>query len=328
MKRISPYALFAAFALAACGSSPLRLAASEAPAPVDMPAGAFDAYDAAPAEQGLASPATADQVANAPTGGSGVESTSVERLVIKNADLAIVVADVEGRMNAISKMAEEIGGHVVSSNLYQSYTSNSVQVPNGQIVIRVPEHKLEDALKFVKADVVEVRNETRSGQDVTAQYVDLKSRLKNFEAAESQLNEIMKQATETEDVVNVFNQLVYYREQIELVKGQMKYYEEAAALSSISVQVIAKETIQPLQIAGWEPKGVVRNAIQDLIYFYQGFVDFTLRFVIYTLPVWITIGVPLYLIFIGLRGLLRKLRGNKKSEPAQKLVTDDKKKKK
>jgi len=335
MKRILPYILFASFALAACGSKSNLLRNDYAQAPAEeMPPSQPDAFNAAPAaggaqaQQGFAAPAPSDQVAAADgTSSSGVEASSVERLVIKNADLAIVVADVDARMKAISDMAEALGGYVVSSNSYQSYTNNGVQVPEGQIVVRVPAEKLDDALKQIKKDVVEVQTETTSGQDVTAQYVDLQSRLKNLEAAEAQLNDIMKQATATEDVVNVFNQLVYYREQIELVKGQMKYYEESAALSSISVHVIAKETVQPLKIAGWEPKGVARDAVQDLIYFYQDFVDFLIRFVLYTLPVLITIGIPLYLIFIGLRALFRKMRGNKQTEPMQPAEQDKKKKK-
>ena len=43
-----------------------------------------------------------------------------------------------------------------------------------------------------------------------------------------------------------------------------------------------------------------------------------IRFVIYTLPVLITIGVPFYLAFLGLRWVFRKMRGNKKkAEPQQ-----------
>ncbi len=331
MKRILPYVLFAAFALAACGISARNYV--ESPAATEVPAmGLYPAAGGAPAEQEAFAPVPTagfnDAAGQAPSNGSNVDASAIDRLVIQNADLAIVVSNVEGRMKAISDMAKEMGGFVVSSNLYQSYTRDSVLVPEAQVVIRVPSEKLEEALKLIKADVVEVQNESRTGQDVTAQYVDLKSRLKNLEAAEAQLDEIMKQATKTEDVINVFNQLVYYREQIELVKGQMKYYEEAAALSAVSVRIIAEETIQPLEIAGWEPKGVARDAIQDLIYFYQDFVDFVIRFVIYTLPVWLTIGIPLYLIFIGGRALIRKLRGNKPKEQSLQVSDDQKKKKK
>jgi len=241
----------------------------------------------------------------------------VERIVIQNADLAIVVSDVKGRMQNIQVMAQQMGGFVVSSNIYQSYTSNGTMVPESQIVIRVPAEKLEDALDQIKKDVVEIQNENRSGQDVTSEYVDLQSRLKNYEAAEAQLNEILENATDTEDVVSIFNQLVAYREQIELVKGQMKYYEEAAALSAISIRIIAEETIQPVVIGKWEPKGVALEAVQDLIDFMKDFVDFLIRFVIYTLPVWIMIAIPLYLAFLGVRALFRKMRGNKvkKEEP-------------
>jgi len=65
-----------------------------------------------------------------------------------------------------------------------------------------------------------------------------------------------------------------------------------------------------------------------LIYFYQDFVDFVIRFVIYTLPVWITVGIPLYLIFIGGRAIIRKLRGNKPKEQPSQASEDEKKKKK
>jgi len=319
MKRILPFILIATFMVAACAT--LR---SESPNDfVEMPRVAEPfAYDmpalgGAPAEQELfvPPPQPAGEAgggpANLPSNGSGVQASSVDRMVIQNADLVIVVSDVEGRMKQISDMAGEMGGFVVSSNLYQNYTSNYIEVPEAQVVIRVPAERLDEALKLIKADVVEVQTESRSGKDVTAEYVDLKSRLKNFEAAEAQLDEIMKQATETEDVVNVFNQLVYRREQIELVKGQMSYYEEAASLSAISIRLIAEETIKPLEIGPWQPKGVALEAIQDLVDFSKGFVEFLIRFTLYTLPVLVMIGIPIYLVFLGARAIFRKLRGSK-----------------
>lgn len=55
-------------------------------------------------------------------------------------------------------------------------------------------------------------NQNRTGQDVTQSYTDLKSRLKNLELAEQQLQEILDKTTDPDAVVNLFNQLVYYRE--------------------------------------------------------------------------------------------------------------------
>jgi len=325
MKKIIPLSLIviAAVILGACGAGAQR-SVSYIPEP------GF-AYDSAPSvsvdgyggdSSLVASESAADGVSEARASGQGGggNAAQVERLVIQNANISIVVSDVEARMENIQIMAEQMGGFVVSSNLYQSSTyqgfaNTYIEVPEGQVQIRVPAERLDEAIDQIKKDVVEVQNETRSGQDVTAEYVDLKSRLVNLQAAEEQLNKIMQDATDTEDVVNIFNQLVYYREQIELVKGQMKYFEEAAALSSINVTIVAEEKDQPIQIGKWEPKGIAKEAIQDLIFFYQDFVDFVIRFVIYTLPVWITVGIPLYFIFIGLRALFRKIRGNRKPKP-------------
>src|SRR5262249_9652281 len=70
------------------------------------------------------------------------QSTDVNRLVIKTADMAIVVSDPKADMARISKLADEMGGYVVSSNLYQSYYGpNSIEVPEATITIRVPSER-------------------------------------------------------------------------------------------------------------------------------------------------------------------------------------------
>jgi hypothetical protein len=248
-------------------------------------------------------------------GGNAVPPIQQDRLVIQNADLAIVVKDTKAKLDQISQLAKTMGGFLVSENLYQTTTPNGTQVPEGTIVIRVPADRLEEALTTIKADVVEVQNETRSGQDVTQEYVDLKSRLKNLEAAEAQLTKIMEDAKKTEDVLSVFNQLVSTREQIELVKGQMQYYEQSSTYSAISARLIAEETIKPLEVGGWKPQGVVRDAVQSLINFMQDFVNFLIWSVLYYLPVLLVvalvIGLPIWLAYIIIRTISRRSKKNK-----------------
>jgi hypothetical protein len=136
----------------------------------------------------------------------------------------------------------------------------------------------------------------------------MQSRLSAKQAAADQLTKIMQNATKTEDVLAVYAQLQQIESDIEVLKGQIKFTEQSAALSAVSVNIIAEETIQPIQVAGWKPQGVARDALQSLIYFWQGFVDFLIRFFLYTLPVLVTIGIPLFLLYILLRWALRKTR--------------------
>jgi hypothetical protein len=246
--------------------------------------------------------------------GSGVDAAAVERKVIQNADLSIVVANPEARLDQIQKMAVEMGGFVVSSNTYQTTTSNGIKVPQGNITIRVPAENMDVALNRIKADVVEVQSENRSGQDVTREYVDLQSRLKTHEQAAEQLSKILEQKTESSEVIEVFNQLVYHREQIELLKGQINYIDEAAALSAISVVVIAEETLQPLEIGGWKPVGVARDALQTLINFFQGFVNVLIYLIILIIPAGLLLLGLLWLVWRVFRFAWKKLFPGKTKE--------------
>ena len=238
----------------------------------------------------------------------------VERKVIKNADLSVVVKDPEASMKAISALAEELGGYVVSSSLSQSnYGPNNISLPAGSISIRVPAEKLNDVLAQIKKDAVEVTSENISGQDVTDQYVDLTSRLTAKQAAEKKLLEILEAADKTEDVLAVYQQLQQVQSDIEVLKGQIKYIDQSAAMSSVNVYLAAEESIQPIQIGPWKPEGAAKQAVEDLVYFFQNFVEFLIRFVIFTLPALIMIAIPLFLIYLGGRAVYRRFRKSKGS---------------
>jgi hypothetical protein len=228
-------------------------------------------------------------------------NVQAERLVIKNADVSIVVDDPAAALDDISALADELGGFVVSSNLYQSTSAAGIEYPSASITIRVPAESLSDALDRIEGQAVRVVSQSQSGQDVTSQYTDLQSRLRNLEDAEELLRQIMDEARDTEDVLNAFNQLNYITEQIEVLKGQIQYYEESAALSAISVQLIASASEQPITIGGWEPVGVAKDAIQSLIGALQGLVNAVIWIVLYVLPILLVIGIPLWLIVRGVR---------------------------
>ncbi len=242
---------------------------------------------------------------------------NVERLVIKNATLSMAVDDPNKSMENISRMAETMGGFVVTADMYQQSLDNGVKVPVVNMTIRVPAERLAEALSTIKSETTQpIISENESSQDVTAEYTDLNSRLINLQAAEKQLQEIMDSATKTEDVLAVYQQLVSVREQIELIKGQMKYYEQSAALSSISVQLLANAAVQPISIAGWQPGGVAKQALQSLIHALQSLTNFGIRAAILYIPVLLIIFVPIALIIWGVVALIRKMRRPKPSVAA------------
>jgi hypothetical protein len=238
-------------------------------------------------------------------------NTSSERLVIKDAYLSLSVVNPAKSLDAVIALAEEMGGYVVTSNLYQTYTSTGVQVPQASVTIRIPADKLDEALKEIKAGATTVISENISGQDITSEYTDLKSRLTNLQNAEAQLTKIMENATETEDVLAVFNQLVWVREQIEVIQGQLKYYDQAVAYSAINVELMADEALQPINIGGWKPAGIVKDAIERLVRALQWLAEVLIRLVITVLPILLLIGLPIYFI---LRAVTKRRRAKKAAQ--------------
>jgi hypothetical protein len=291
----------ASILLAACG-----VRAAQAPAVLEGKSGAIEAplqlnrsavsQDTTAAQPGFG---------GAPSGGG---APVPDRLVIRNANLSLVVHDPTASIDKISALAEELGGFVVTSNVFEATFGDNVKANQASITIRVPAEKFNDAIKQITADAIEVRNKNISGEDVTQQYTDLQSRLRNLEAAEEQLREIMASATKTEDVMMVYNQLVQVRGEIEQVKGQMQYFEQSARLSAISADLIPDIAAQPIEIGGWRPQGTAKMAVQALIKTLQFLADAGIWAVICVLPIALLFGIPAYFV---IRAIVRRRRAAK-----------------
>ena len=248
--------------------------------------------------------------------GIGENAKTVDRMVIYNADMRISVEDPEVTMQTIIKIAEDAGGFVVYSNLYKTITDRG-SLPQANVMVRVPAERLNSIMEEIRGLTPnpkdDVLSENVSGQDVTSEYTDLESRLRNLEAAEQALVELMDQAKDPQDVLDVFSELTYYRGEIEIVKGRMRFLEESSSLSALSVDIVAKRSLQPIEIIGWEPKGTAKQAIEALIDAGQFLVDALIWFGIFCLPFLIPLGV---VVFFLVR-IIRKQRAQKKARKAE-----------
>jgi hypothetical protein len=300
--------------LTGCASA----AATAAPA---MPPGMDKSVQQQPAISAPAAPAPAGEG----FGGQPVQSNlpslpqdqaaAQQRIVLMNADLSIVVVDPGSAMKTITKMANDMGGFVVNSQLTKVQTSNGIEVPQATITVRVPAEQLTTAMDQIKALVkdsqTDILSENVTGQDVTKEYTDLKSQLLNLQQAETQLQKIMDSATKTQDVLDVYNQLVQVRQQIDVLQGQIQYYDQASRLSAISVTIQAQEAVAPLTVGGWQPVGTARNALQALVNSLKFLANAGIWIIIYILPMLVAIALPIWLLVIIIRAIVRRNKKRK-----------------
>jgi len=240
---------------------------------------------------------------------------SQERMVIQTASLRVSVADTVEAMRSTSNLAKQLGGYVVSTERYTDTTYNNVSYAHTYITIRVPSAKLEQAMEGVRQLSATgkdgVLSESLSGQDVTSDFVDSNSRLRNLKAAEDQLVVLMENIEDLVGTMSVFRELTEIRSQIEVLEGHIKYLQESSDLSSLSVDFVAEASLKPIEIGGWKPQGVVKESIERLVRSFQDIVDFLIRFGITCLPFLIPLGVGIYFLVRAIRKSISKSRAKK-----------------
>lgn len=280
---LTALALLAALILTACGGA----TASAPPMPEMAPMAT-----AAPAAPAAEAPAVEQRYE---AGGGAVDGSAgqpnqpaqpAERLVIKTAQIAIQVDDVRAADQAIRDRAAQLGGYVVSVQ-----TSGSDEYLTATVVFRVPAERFDEALGGVQGLAKRVLSNFVTGDDVTEEFVDLESRLRNLEATRTRLLDLLAKANRVEDALQVNNALTDVQGQIEQIQGRMKYLRQSAAMSTISVSL---EPVPPqptiIEEDSWQPLRVARGALRELVQFGQGIVELLIVVGVWT-PVWLPIGL-------------------------------------
>jgi hypothetical protein len=245
----------------------------------------------------------------------------IKRLVVKRAEMRISVADPAEAMHTVIRLAENMQGYVVSSNQWNS-TNNAQTYIHASVMVRVPAERLDEIMQKVRELAADpktgVLSENVTGEDVTAEYVDSQARLRNLQAAEAQLVELLDQASDLEYTLDIFRELTEIRSQIEVLEGRITYLEESAALSALSIDFVAEASLQPLQIGPWKPAGVAKEAIQTLVKVAQNVGTALIKFVIIWVPFLLPIGLIVYFVRKG----TKKRRAAREAQPAQVQISD------
>lgn len=219
----------------------------------------------------------------------------MRRMIIRNAQLSLQVNDLPKSMDAIIQLADHSGGYVVNSELNQDsiYGGGS----SAQIRIRVPASGLNNVLQSLKGLATKVTQESISGEDITQQYVNLESELKNLQVTKEQLTKIMQNAKKTSDVLLVFQELSDTQRKIDLTEGQIKYFSESVAFSLITIDLSLNPEIKINQDSRWKISEVASESYKQLINYFREFTYSLVEFGVYLLPILFLWGMIVFLVY-------------------------------
>jgi hypothetical protein len=166
---------------------------------------------------------------------SGVSVPEIGPKIVQTGSLRLSVRSgrFDDAIDEARSISAGLGGFVVSSSASQGSFQRLVR---GTLVVRVPARSYAEAMKsFAALGRVEGRQE--SGQDVSQEYVDLGARVRQLEAVEAQLLQLLDRAKTVGAALAVQRELSQIQLELEQAKGRLNYLDDQVAFATISLDV-------------------------------------------------------------------------------------------
>lgn len=217
---------------------------------------------------------------------SGDSLLDPNRLVIRNGSLGVKVKDVRRAVNDTTQLVAALGGYVESSNFMTVGDD-----PQATMSLRIPSKKFEAALTTIRA-YGELKSETLSGEDVTAQVSDINARIKTLRQEEEQYRQLMKSARRIDEILDIKNRISNVRQEIESLTAQQKTLGSLAAMSQLQLTFTSGDVDAVNAPDGWfdETQDSATSLLKTVgRLFAQG-----LTYIVVLTPLWLPIGVLIW----------------------------------
>ena len=183
-------------------------------------------------------------------------------MVIRSAQLAVEVGDIEASLAQVRQIAQQ-GGGFVSASATRVEKVNDQDRTVADLTIQVRSDAVDASMSALRS-LGKVTTETSGSQDVTEEYVDLDSNLRNLQASEAAILKLMDKATRIEDVLSLQRELTNVRGQIERIQGRKRFLERRTDMATIAIMLRLPpvEGSRPVLGGAWDPASVAARGWQ------------------------------------------------------------------
>jgi hypothetical protein len=197
-------------------------------------------------------------------------------------------------------LADRYGGYLVSSTSYASGEEDTMR--SGTVAIRVPSASFTQALSDA-AKLGTLKNQSLSTQDVTEEYVDLQARIKNSEAYVDSLAGLLGEADTIDDTLQVQSVLNRAQEELEALKGRMRYLEEHTSYSTITMSIY-ETGVEAASAEEWGVSAALKDGLHNLVKAFNAII----RGLGVLIPVLVVLAIIAYIAYRVWRAAARRNR--------------------
>jgi Domain of unknown function (DUF4349) len=192
-------------------------------------------------------------------GVSLISEAAEERKMIRTASMDMLVKSPKETSEKIRLMAEQVGGFLVTSEIFGGVDNGSAS-----LTVRIPVNQFEQFRGQISKFGLKVESEKLETRDVTKQYVDVVARLRNVHAQETQYLGILKQARTVKDTVEVSDKLNEVRLQIDQQQAEFDTLSKQVDTVALTISLHAEAEAQIFGLH-WRPLYQLKLAARERI---------------------------------------------------------------
>lgn len=216
-----------------------------------------------------------------------LQGASSDRYLIREGTVTVQTADVRKAAAEITESATQAGGYVADG----SETTDPIQGVAVTLLIRVPAARF-DAITSRVTSLGRLIDKRVSAEDVTEEYVDSDSRVRNLKRTEERLLAHLSRTGKLADTLAIERELTRVREEIEQTSGRLRFLSHRIAFCSLTVTLRETARQRPVEPAeSWSSRQVASDAGRSLVCFARS---------IWSMVIWVAIWSPVWALLVGL----------------------------
>jgi|GEM_PF-2419960 len=152
------------------------------------------------------------------------------QMVVKDGSMIIEVENYKKFGPQLITLVESFGGYIENSS------ETAGQLVTASFIIRVPAPNFAGLVEQIES-MGKVAEKQISGRDVSAEYIDTQSRMRNLQIQEQRLLGLVDKSQSLDEVLTVEKELVRVREEIEVLQGRLNSLDETVLYSTLRLEV-------------------------------------------------------------------------------------------
>jgi hypothetical protein len=153
-----------------------------------------------------------------------------DKKIIKNASINLEVKNYQSFNDLLHGNIKRFGGYVAQEE--QNQTDYKIE---NTITIKVPVNQFDDLVTALTTAQQKLIDKKITSEDVSTQVVDTRSRMEAKKQVRVKYLDLLKEAKNMEEILNVQREINSIQEDIEAANGRIEYLSHSAAYSTINL---------------------------------------------------------------------------------------------